>query len=129
VWNGASSTDWFTTTNWCGSLPSSTVGALIPSGVTAYPVIGANGAAVNDLSIISGASLGISSPRSLAAYGDWTNDGTFSPVAPLMPGVTLSYVLAVAQGKPLSVLLMLSTKRSRMTFSVAGRETLLTSSR
>ena len=79
VWTGATSTDWATTSNWCGSVPSSTRGAYIPSNVTAFPVISAAGAAVDDLTIFSGASLTVNASQSLASHGNWTNNGTFSP--------------------------------------------------
>ena len=78
VWNGNTSTDWSTSSNWCSSEPTSTIGAYIPSGVVRYPLITAN-ESVLDLTITSGATLTINDGGSLASYGNWTNNGTFTP--------------------------------------------------
>ncbi|HTF19638.1 MAG TPA: DUF2341 domain-containing protein [Chryseolinea sp.] len=83
VWNaGAGTTNWFTAGNWCGSVPSPTVGAYIPSGMSFAPVIAANGAQVLDLTIGTTATLTqgtAGTARNLEVYGDWTNNGTFTP--------------------------------------------------
>lgn len=77
VWRGAS-TNWFSSSNWCGSVPSATVGAYIGSGVSFYPIINGDGASVLDLTIGSGASLTLNDGHALDSYGDWTNNGTFT---------------------------------------------------
>lgn len=80
VWGGVSSSDWFTTSNWCGSVPSPTISAYLPSGGVAFqPAINSGGAQILDLTILNGATLTVANGQSLASYGNWTNNGTFSP--------------------------------------------------
>ena len=46
-WIGTTSTDWFTTSNWCGgTLPTSSTDVTIAAGLSHYPSIGATGSAV-----------------------------------------------------------------------------------
>lgn len=77
IWNGDTNTSWFTSTNWCGSVPALNIDAIIPSGRSRYPVVDNNGAAVLDLTIGSGASLAVNDGQSLASHGNWTNNGSF----------------------------------------------------
>lgn len=78
VWNGATNTTWGNAGNWCGSLPSATRGALIPSGVPRQPTVNA-AQSVLDITIASGATVTLGNNQTLSVYGDWTNDGTFTP--------------------------------------------------
>lgn len=82
VWTGAASTtDWFTPSNWgAGTVPTLTDGVYIPAGLGFYPVINAAGAQCKDLYIEPAASLGMSAATSytLNVSGDWTNNGTFN---------------------------------------------------
>ncbi len=92
VWAGATSTNWFTSSNWCGSsIPSATTDVLIyNSGTLFQPVIGALGAACANLTIaaavastgtlsaIAAAGLTVSGAFGLDVYGNWINNGTFS---------------------------------------------------
>ena len=60
LWNGSSSTDWFTTSNWDdNSIPNSTVNVIIPSGCNFYPNVTAS-SDCHDLTIQSGGSLSVS---------------------------------------------------------------------
>jgi len=78
-WTGATSTNWFTTTNWCSSsIPIASTNVTIPAGLTNYPSIGTSGAVCNNISIASGASLSITGSNALAVSGNWTNNGTFT---------------------------------------------------
>ncbi|WMN11424.1 T9SS type A sorting domain-containing protein [Marivirga salinae] len=78
VWLG-NTNDWNTASNWSTSLPSSTVGAIIPAAPLGgnYPVINAD-ADVNNLGINAGARLTINATRTLDVYGDFYNDGSES---------------------------------------------------
>jgi len=79
VWTGTTSTNWFTTTNWCnGAIPIASTNVTIPGGLTNYPSIGTTGAVCNNISISSGASLTITGSNGLAVSGNWTNNGTFT---------------------------------------------------
>jgi Subtilase family len=43
TWTGATSTNWFTSTNWsCGSVPDDNTDVIIPSGLARYPILTAN---------------------------------------------------------------------------------------
>ena len=78
-WIGTTSTDWFTTTNWCGgALPTSSTNVNIASGLSRYPSIGTTGAVCNNITIESGASLTIVGSNTLTVSGNWTNSGTFT---------------------------------------------------
>ncbi|MFN3997632.1 T9SS type A sorting domain-containing protein [Algoriphagus sp.] len=79
-WIGGTSTDWFTTSNWCnGIVPTATTDVLIPANAPFKPVINANGAIARNLNIESGASLGISETQTLTLNGNFINNGTFVP--------------------------------------------------
>jgi len=78
-WNGATSTDWNTGSNWVGgNVPASTDNALIPStGVTNEPNVGAN-SSINALTISSGRTLTISSGKTLSVASSVVNNATVS---------------------------------------------------
>ncbi|MCX6224182.1 MAG: hypothetical protein NTV01_05450, partial [Bacteroidia bacterium] len=78
-WMGTTSTNWFTTTNWCGgTLPTSSTNVTIAAGLSNYPSIGTTGAVCNNISIASGASLTIVGSNTLTVSGNWTHSGTFT---------------------------------------------------
>ncbi|MFN8342226.1 MAG: T9SS type A sorting domain-containing protein [Cyclobacteriaceae bacterium] len=92
IWTGATSNDWFTASNWCGSVPTLTTDALIPAtGVVNMPVIGGVGAVVRSITIngavpagtytnpLPAASLTTAGSNALDVYGNWTNSGTLTP--------------------------------------------------
>jgi len=95
VWAGGTSNDWFTASNWCGGVPTSTTDALIPAaGPQNMPVINSNGAVVRNITInpsiaatgapmvrplISAASLTTNSVFGINVHGNWTNNGNFVP--------------------------------------------------
>ena len=80
TWTGALSTDWNTAGNWsCGGVPTAATNVTIPSGVTLYPVLTA-GAALNNITIQSGASATILG-GTLQIAGTVTNAGTFDATA------------------------------------------------
>lgn len=99
VWTGATSTDWFTASNWCSAVPTSTTDALIPAaGPVNMPLINATGATVRNITInpaiaastyssaIPAATLTMNS-FNLDVNGNWTNNGTLTP-----NGGTVSFV-------------------------------------
>lgn len=51
-WTGATSTNWFTATNWsCGTVPDDNTDVMIPSGLSRYPILTA-GTAIRSLRIL-----------------------------------------------------------------------------
>lgn len=76
-WIGTTN-NWNTATNWCGGVPTSTQSVTINSGTPTDPVISAT-ANANSITINSGASLTISGTNTLNVYGNWANNGTFTP--------------------------------------------------
>src|SRR6476661_839089 len=76
TWTGAASTDWADCRNWSsGTLPASSVSAVLPAGQPRYPVVPAGSWPVNDLTLASGASLTLTSAATLQVYGNWYNYG------------------------------------------------------
>lgn len=82
TWNGSVSTDWNTTANWsCNLVPSATVSANIPSGLTRYPLLGtaSTGTAFN-LNIADRATVTIQQLGVLQIAGAINKAGTFIAV-------------------------------------------------
>lgn len=79
-WTGDVSTDWFTAGNWSSGVPTSADNVIIPSAPANQPLIGADGAEGNNITIENGASLTMSgvTAHTLSVAGDWTNNGTFN---------------------------------------------------
>lgn len=93
VWLGGTSNDWFTASNWCGGIPTTTLDALIPAaGPQNMPVINNTGAVARNITVnaavpasggtvvtplIPAASLTTNS-FNLDVNGNWTNNGTYT---------------------------------------------------
>lgn len=81
TWLGNASTDWNTSANWCGGIPTSSTNVVINSGASNFPNLstGADGLA-NSVTINSGGSLTIGGTETLTitAGGSFTNSGTFT---------------------------------------------------
>jgi hypothetical protein len=81
TWLGNTSTDWNTSANWCGGIPTSSTNVVINSGASNFPNLstGADGFA-NSVTINSGGSLtmGGSETLTITAGGSFTNSGTFT---------------------------------------------------
>jgi subtilisin family serine protease len=56
AWNGNSSSDWYTPSNWSDSVPGPLTNITIPSGLTWYPTLTSR-ASCNNITIMSGASI------------------------------------------------------------------------
>jgi len=81
IWTGATSTDWFTATNWnTGALPTVTTSITIPSAPANQPLISASGAVCKNITIDNGATLTMSGTTTytLSVNGDWINNGSFT---------------------------------------------------
>lgn len=77
-WTGGLSTDWWTPGNWqCGIIPSTTVNALISTGLPRYPVLNSGVGAIRNLTIQPGASVTVTG-ATLQISGTITNTGTFT---------------------------------------------------
>ena len=57
TWSGAVGTDWFIASNWSSGIPNQGDDVTIPSGLTNYPSLNANGARCKSLTINSGGTL------------------------------------------------------------------------
>lgn len=77
TWTGNINTNWFNTGNWsCGSVPTATTSAIIPSGVTNMPnVVSGLTANVFNLTINNGATLNLQGTSTLNIHGDLTRNG------------------------------------------------------
>lgn len=78
LWLGTTNTDWFTGTNWCGAVPTSTTDVVIPSSAPNMPIVGQNLGVCRNMTINSGGTLTISPTYTLSVYGNWSNSGTFT---------------------------------------------------
>jgi hypothetical protein len=78
TWTGASSTDWFTPSNWTAGVPTATVDATIPAGTVFSPSIASSTATTQSLTLNSGATLN-QSGGTLDVRANLTNNGTFVP--------------------------------------------------
>ena len=101
TWLNTGDTDWNTSSNWCGGIPTATTNVLIPDyGIAGtYPVI-ANGDAgfTNNIIISGNASVTINAGASLAVSGTYTSSGNLvnngelifnsSAIAQSFPGAT-----------------------------------------
>jgi hypothetical protein len=116
TWNGSASTDWFAAANWTNCVPTSTMDALIPAGLTSYPSLNtAATAEVRTLTLANGAGLS-QSAGTLNVYGNLTSNtpaaslsltgGTvaFRGAAPTMAGVASLTSLAVNLNSPTGTL-------------------------
>ncbi|MBK9985103.1 MAG: hypothetical protein IPP15_22560 [Saprospiraceae bacterium] len=77
TWTGTTSTDWNTSSNWCGGVPTSSTDVIITSTPVNQPVIGAAGGLSRNITIGSGSTLTISGANTLTVSGNWTKPGTF----------------------------------------------------
>jgi hypothetical protein len=76
AWTGATSTDWFTASNWNGGIPNSALEAIIPASMPRYPVLSTGTATARALTLNSGATF-TQTDGTLDVRGIWTNNGTF----------------------------------------------------
>lgn len=89
LWTGLVSTDWFDCLNWAGGLPSPTIDAVIPTGLSRMPIIDPlnspyaaaynNIATARDIIIANGATLGMTANSNLEVKRNWINSGIFNP--------------------------------------------------
>jgi rhamnogalacturonan endolyase len=78
LWNGSQSTDWFTAGNWSGGVPTSSLDALVPAGLTRYPLLPTGSAAeAKSLTLASGATL-IQAGGTLTLAETLANNGTIT---------------------------------------------------
>jgi hypothetical protein len=80
-WIGSTSTDWFTSSNWClnGAIPTATTNVAIPSSlVTDFdPLVNGAGAVCGSIFVNANGIIGIAGGNNLDIHGDWNNSGTF----------------------------------------------------
>ncbi|RTQ49142.1 T9SS type A sorting domain-containing protein [Hymenobacter gummosus] len=73
TWTGGFSTNWFDARNWsCGQVPTATSNVIISTG-TYYPIVTGTGAAVSNITVVSGATFQVSS--TLTIYGNVVSNG------------------------------------------------------
>ncbi len=76
-WKGSTDTDWGTSGNWEGGVPTSANDVLIPTGLTNYPSVSgsiSSPSQCNNLKIESGASLTVPVDKALTVNGEVTNN-------------------------------------------------------
>lgn len=81
IWTGAVNNDWNNDNNWSIGAPNEQLDARIPSGLTNYPSISSTNASCNNLFIETDASLTLVDAFAINVYGNWENEGTFTPNA------------------------------------------------
>lgn len=83
VWDGGTSTDWFTASNWdLNCLPSCNSNVTIPSGTPNMPVIAtATTASCDTITIDASATLTMNGTGVLSVCGDFVNNGTLTAAA------------------------------------------------
>ncbi|MDC0584657.1 hypothetical protein OAO55_02890, partial [Bacteroidales bacterium] len=95
TWDGSSSTDWNTASNWTpSSIPTSDDNVVIPN-VSRDPIVDeipGSPAICNNLTIQSGGNLTINAGGAMTVNGDLNNAGTISILSPSNSGVTGSLI-------------------------------------
>jgi hypothetical protein len=81
TWTGVTSTDWNTSSNWCGGIPTSTIDVIIPSSAPNMPNLSGGTGTARSIIINTGGSLTIGSNGVLDLFGNLTNNGTFNATA------------------------------------------------
>lgn len=73
--------DWNDENNWCDTIPTSTTDVIIPQTPIGgnQPVVGSAGAVCKTLTIENGASVTMGGAYTFDMYGNWVNNGTFTP--------------------------------------------------
>ncbi|WP_293890079.1 PKD-like domain-containing protein [Flavobacterium sp.] len=89
LWTGLVSNDWFDCKNWAGGLPSATINAQIPNGLSRYPIVDPSTSSyaslysgianAQDVIIANAASVTMATSSNLYVSRDWKNSGTFTP--------------------------------------------------
>ena len=77
TWTGATSSDWFTGTNWTSGVPTNSVAAIIASGPSNQPVVAFSGATCKTLTLNTGATLTLTTGN-LYVHGAVTVKGTLT---------------------------------------------------
>lgn len=77
TWTGVSNNDWLIASNWSNGIPNDNKSALIPNGLSVYPVINSDVYCQN-LTIESGASVDQVLEDTLSVKGTWKNYGTYN---------------------------------------------------
>ncbi len=108
TWIGITSTDWNTSSNWCGGIPTSTTDIIIPSSAPHMPNLSGGTGTARNISINSGGNLTIGTNGILVLFGNVTNNGTFDAAAgnitfsgtgsQLMPAFTTTNVIMNGNG-------------------------------
>jgi hypothetical protein len=76
TWTGAANSNWNDCRNWSyGQVPSPTVSAIIPNGVSTYPNLSSGMATAADITINASGTLMLGPSATLQVNGNWTNDG------------------------------------------------------
>lgn len=77
AWTGATSTDWYTASNWDGGVvPTSADHVLIPAGAANMPEVNGADVELTSLEVAAGASLMVSGTTTLTVSGQLTGEGT-----------------------------------------------------
>ncbi len=77
TWTGAISTNWFTSGNWTAGIPTDKMDAVIPAGLTNYPIISGT-AKCRALNAAAATSVTVNNSSQLISHGDFTCSGTLT---------------------------------------------------
>ncbi|MBN2777226.1 MAG: HYR domain-containing protein [Bacteroidales bacterium] len=77
-WTGVEDTDWHNTNNWCATIPTYIDQVFIPASAPHQPIIENGDAAVGEIVLEVGASLGFTNDRTLSVYREFINNGTIN---------------------------------------------------
>ncbi|GAA4468991.1 hypothetical protein GCM10023093_27760 [Nemorincola caseinilytica] len=76
-WLGTVSSDWYTASNWCSGVPTTTTTATIPAGTPYSPLVASGTASVKDITVASSATLTVTG-GTFRVSGTIATAGTFS---------------------------------------------------
>jgi hypothetical protein len=77
TWTGALSSDWFDNGNWTAEVPNQYMDAIIPFGVSNFPIIAGAAAVCDDIDIQTASRLTIADNNVLQLFGSWNCNGDF----------------------------------------------------
>src|SRR5205814_8665012 len=81
TWLGVTSTDWNTSSNWCGGVPTLTTDVIVPPSAPNMPNLSNGTGSARNITINFGGMLTIGAAGLLDLYGSVINSGTFNATA------------------------------------------------
>ncbi|MGG9972291.1 hypothetical protein ACQ33O_10900 [Ferruginibacter sp. SUN002] len=69
--------DWYDAANWCGGVPTTITDAILPAGLSKYPIVTTGTAEVHNITLASTSAVTFSNKAKLRISGTVSNSGTF----------------------------------------------------